>query len=652
MNFKIFPAHLNHEGQKVPLIKGWNEEASNDPAQIQLWQQLFRERITFWGVPCGATNGIVVLDIDVKKTNGWESLKQLGINPPTTLIQSTPSGGAHLIFRARPGVHYPNSVNSKTGLDTRGDRGWIAWYGNTNGAEMVDAPEWFLTLNHRAPTQIAEVNHENVPQIHPEIANKIFTHSIDNIINAPQGESNNILNVEAFKIGQLIASSRITRDFAESELFRAAKIRGKPDYEARATIKSGLDGGLQKPLTSPFPNSQPVATIAIPEVPQQPERWTPTYFTRQDLLNTAKLRKPQLFADWSTEDIQITTADGGTGKTTLKLYEAICLALGDRFLGFDCKQRGKTLFITGEDTAHKLAALIGAILNQMGLLDGSPENEAKVDCVLQSILIKKDADLCLITKDRQGFLHPNPDAMRKLYEAIQDFKPKMVVFDPISSFWGSESQLNDMNKAVTKSMSELVERAHVCVEMINHMGKSSSANKDMSQFAGRGGSGLPSNSRVSRVLRSLSPEEFLEMTGTELTGDTTAMLCNVNKFSDGSKLFNKPFIIIRNGYLFNKVSLSQVKAREIEKSMSDVERVFTFIKKQREQNKYPTAKVVIGYFMTNGDPMSEARVKRALINLEYSGHMGEKILQVDNPNVSVKDKAYVIADLDGNEINS
>ena len=112
------------------------------------------------------------------------------------------------------------------------------------------------------------------------------------------------------------------------------------------------------------------------------------------------LRKPQLFRNWSTQDFAITTADGGTGKTTLKLYEAVCLALGDRFLGFDCVNPGRTLFITGEDTDKKLAAMLGAILEQLGLFEDAPGNAEKVQTILNSIVIKKDSDLCLVAKDR------------------------------------------------------------------------------------------------------------------------------------------------------------------------------------------------------------------------------------------------------------
>jgi len=652
--FRVFPATLNHEKQKTPLIKGWKEAATTDQNQIKLWVEQYRERLTFFGVPCGTPNNILVLDIDVK-TNGWETIKQYGLEIPDTLSQKTLSGGTHFIFRYDPSRNLGNKVGFLPGLDIRSEGGWIAWYNRDVDWKkpILPAPEW---IYHYAnlKKEAAPVNPlENAIAVAPDIARATFDAAILNIVNAPAGESNDTLNRESFRIGQMVACGAISREIAETELFRAAKMRGKPDYEARATIKSGLDGGNTKPLTSVFTNTPPVAAISMPSVPPPPEpplRWTPRYFTRQDLLNVSRLRKPQLFRDWSSEDITITTADGGTGKTTLKLFEAVCLALGERFLGFDNVQRGKTLFITGEDTAEKLGAMLGAMLKQMGLLEPGPENQLKVDTILQSIVIKKDADLCLITKDKLGFLHANVNALEKVMQAVEDIKPKLIVFDPISSFWGSESALNDMNKAVTKFMAELCDRSGACVEMINHMGKSSSANKDMTQFAGRGGSGLPSNSRVSRVMRSVPPEEYFELTGSDILGDKTAIMCVINKFSDGSSLLNKPFLIIRDGYLFSRLSLSMQKAKELEKELADTERIWTFIKGERDKNKYPTAKVVIGHFMSNGSGMSQDRVKRALASLEYAGHMGEKLTQMPNPDVLSKDRVFVITDMDGREL--
>ena len=480
----------------------------------------------------------------------------------------------------------------------------------------------------------------------------IVAHMIDeaceNIREAPEGEANNTINIESYKIGQLLPSNSIDRTEAFNLLFRAAKDRGKSDYEAKATIESGLNGGAKTPIVSPFGNVPPELTIPAPQ-DTVIERWTPSFFKKYDLTNLSKLKKPQLFKEWSTEDISITTADGGTGKTTLKLVEAICLALGEPFLGFECTGEGRTLFITGEDTKEKLGAMLGAILKQMGLLDGSPENEMKVSKIMNSILVKKDSDLCIITKSRDGFINPNKEALEKVMQAVEDLRPKMIVFDPISSFWGSESALNDMAKGVAKFMAALVERADACVEVINHMGKASSKDKDMSQFAGRGGTGLPSHARVSRVLRPVFEEEFLELTGQEL-GDRGAIMCNVNKFSDGSSLYNKPFLIVREGYLFLRITLVEKKMKEEREKMSDNERVFTYIKEERNSGRYPTKDVICAYFSFQSDKVSKDRVTKALASLAYTGHLGEKIKAIGNPDIEAGGKVYVITDEEGKEL--
>lgn len=645
--FRVFPATLTPDGQKVPLIRGWQEQATNEPETIKLWQNLFRDKLKFFGVPCGPVNDILVLDVDIK-SNGPKTLQDEHLIIPPTLSQKTLSGGNHYIFKyPHDGREYGNKVGFKPGLDVRGKGGWVAWYGKDVdwSRPIVNPPTWLLQEVVKPPVTVPAGPSIKVV---PEIAERLVQAALEAIREAPQGESNNTLNVEAFKLGQLVASGSITREYAEAALFRAAKERGKPDYEAKATITSGLNGGMSKPLVSPFGSQPPVASFPLPPAPAAPARYTPGFFTREDLLNTSKLKKPQLFENWSSEDISITTADGGTGKTTLKLYEAICLALGERFLGFNCVQPGKTLFITGEDTDKKLAAMLGQIVRQMGFFE-SPIHNEKIQTILQSIVVKKDSDLCLIVKDRLGFIHPNGDALRKVLEAVEDIKPKMIVFDPISSFWGSESALNDMNRAVSKFMSELVEQSHACVEMINHMGKVSSSNKDMSQFAGRGGTGLPSNSRVSRVLRSVFEDEYLELTGENLSEKQSAMMCNVNKFSDGSPLYNKPFLILRDGFLFSRKNLSDVKAREAEKQLSDMERVFAFIKEARNLNKYPSEKVTIAHFMNCGNPISEAKVKRALNLLVYQGHMGEMLKIIENPDQTQKERVYVITDSNGQE---
>lgn len=637
---KLFPATLTPDGRKVP-VKGfrWREDCTDDPVIIASWSQIYPQ-LKFYGVPCGPENGLLVLDVDVK-TNGHETIKNYHL--PLTMSQTTRSGGKHYIYKyPTDGLDYGNRTGFDKGLDIRGKNGYIIYYG-TDTTPISEAPEWIL--NHALGVAKKEVDLNNIIKVDATIAQKILETACENIRNAPPGESNNILNIEAYNVGQLLPSNSIDKDYSHRCLMEAAIERGKPEREAQATIKSGFTGGGSAPMTCPFGNAEPV--LIIPEIESKPsERWTPTFFTNRDLSNISNLRKPQIFKHWSTEDIHITTADGGTGKTTLKLYEAICLALGYDFLGFKCLGEGRTLYITGEDTKEKLGAMIGIILKQMGLY----EDKKIVDKVLNSITVKLDDEMCIITKTKQGFITINHDAINKVMQAVEDLRPKMIVFDPISSFWGSEAALNDMSRAVAKFMSVLVKKSNACIEVINHMGKQSSSNKDMTQFAGRGGTGLPSHARVSKVLRPILDDEFEELTNTSLGDNQSAMICNVNKFSDGSPLYNKPFLIIREGYLFNKMDLIEQKVKEEQNKMSDIERVFTFIKNERQDDRYPTKDIIVASFMASTEKISKDKIVRAIAVLMYTGHMGEKIKMIDNPDPECKGSVYIVTDDKGKEL--
>lgn len=634
MSFKIFPC----KADKKPLIDNWQSEATSDPAKIELWRQTFGEKLAYFGVPTGPENGIIALDVDIKG-NGFETIKNLQV--PNTMYQKTPSGGAHYIYKyPQDGRSYGNKVKFKPGLDTRAAGGYIIWYG-ANGYPLTDAPQWLLEECVKRTEQPT-----GAPiSVAPSIAQAMIDSCLEAIADAGEGERNNTLNREAFRIGQLVASGAITREYAITILTQAGIGIGLEASEIKATVGSAIGGGHSKPMTGPF-NEPPVVTMTMLPPPPTVESWTPKPLSLFDLLDTTNLKRPQLFEHWSTEDIHLTAADGGVGKSTLKLYEAVCLALGAPFLGFPCKQAGKTLYITGEDSEKKLAAMVGQICKQMGILD----DPVKVQTILDSITIKKDDDLCLVTKDKgTGFLVANTVAMDKILHTVKELKPKMVVFDPIASFWGSEAALNDMTKAISKFMSKLANESNACVEMINHIGKQSSSTKDMSQFAGRGGSGLPSHARVSRVMAAVTAEEFTELTGDTLPENQSAILVNVNKFSDGSPLFNKKFLVIREGYLFTRRMLDEKKVREEKKESDDLERVMNYVKDVRSQGKYPTKSLVVAYFMSHAEKLSESRVRHALNLLLFTGHGVKKLKKIVHPDATEKEQAYVITNMNGEE---
>lgn len=636
--FKIFPATITNEGSKVPLIHNWNELATNDPQQIQAWQNQFGAAIRLWGIPCGSKNGIVAVDIDVKNgKNGFKSLEKEGLVLPPTMSQTTMSGGKHFIYKCPPGLTLKNTSGTfGEAIDTRAERGWIAYYG-TDNTPIADAPAWLLLSPKKD-----YVKDNNPFIIEPAKARDMLDAICNDIVNAPPGEANNTMNLKSFEAAQnLIGTGSIPQEEVFERLYQAGRERGKPDYEIRATIHSGFEAGLRvnPTIVCPFDEDDKKPTVMVFE---QKESWTPKQMTPEQMMNWDKLRRPQIFEHWSTEDIHITTADGGVGKSTLTLYEAVCLAIGAPFLGFKCLQPGgKTLFITGEDEAEKLMAIVGKICEQMQL------TVQQKNTVMSSVFIKKDADLCVVSRDKSGFYQPNHKALEMVMEACLAIKPKYIVLDPIASFWGSEAALNDMSKAVAKFAGLLVSKTNACIHMLNHMGKSSSQNKDMSQFAGRGGSALPSHSRVSRVMRKVDKHEYLESTGKQLEDREKAMLIAVSKFSDGSPILDVPFLVVRTGYLFEQRNMVNPIEENLTDVKSDVEIVFDFIKSCRDKNKYPTKSLVVAMVKPH---MSRERAVAALQVLSFEGYEDRKIKYIASIDLLVKEQMIVITDLNDEEI--
>lgn len=111
---------------KHPLVKNWQELATNDVEKLRAWAKQFRG--CNWGIACGQSD-IFVIDMDPRH-GGDESLaaleKEHGPLPPSWIFL-TGGGGVHFVFRD-PGVDLDlrNSASKLgPGLDTRGHGGFI-----------------------------------------------------------------------------------------------------------------------------------------------------------------------------------------------------------------------------------------------------------------------------------------------------------------------------------------------------------------------------------------------------------------------------------------------------------------------------------------------------------------------------------------------
>lgn len=135
---------------KVPLFKGWQKAATNDPQIIEKWATRGAKA---WGIPTGARNGLFVLDLDVDKETGERvgeaSLRSMAqyarlLDLPHVI---TPSGGRHIYFQ-----HFDGAKNStsKIGplIDTRGAGGFVIAPGSVTDAGIYvgEIPEHLPTF--------------------------------------------------------------------------------------------------------------------------------------------------------------------------------------------------------------------------------------------------------------------------------------------------------------------------------------------------------------------------------------------------------------------------------------------------------------------------------------------------------------------------
>ena len=139
--------------EKIPRCQHGVKDATCDEKQIRAWWSTWPNA----NVGLAMGHGLVALDVDAHK-GGDETLIELQRKHgelPSTLMQSTPSGGLHYIFAIPTELKIRNAVAFAPGLDTRAAGGYIvAWpsvvkgrrYRWINRERPAPMPDWLVEL--------------------------------------------------------------------------------------------------------------------------------------------------------------------------------------------------------------------------------------------------------------------------------------------------------------------------------------------------------------------------------------------------------------------------------------------------------------------------------------------------------------------------
>jgi RecA-family ATPase len=251
-------------------------------------------------------------------------------------------------------------------------------------------------------------------------------------------------------------------------------------------------------------------------------------------------------------DVGVIVAPGGTGKTTLLLYEKIHIALGMPLYGLEIRKPGPSLIVTAEDTREMLVARLRVMSEQMKL---SP---AAVATVMRDVRI---SDVCgtgfRLTRVVEDVVLPSPMVDVVIAEC-RDFHPVLVTADPAISFGVGESRVNDAEQGLVEAARRIRRELNCCVRYVHHTGKANASEKAVTQYAGRGGSAMPDGCRMVAVLQPLTPDEWKTATGAPiLDGENGAVLARP-KLSYAAP--QPDILICRKGYGYTHTSRDESDA--------------------------------------------------------------------------------------------
>ena len=259
--FSVFPLGFQ---SKRPAIERWEpfQSAPANPSLIAEWRA---QPTLNMGIATGAVSGCIVLDADSLLSRCEAEARGI----PETLTVATPRG-THWFFR-HPGWPVSNRAGKRwsgiDGLDLRGDGGYVvgpgsyfvptaaeAAKGKVEGAYLVetdaplaDAPDWLLSLI-LAPVEARAAASPRVAEETTSYGRSALNDEIARLIDAPDGEVNNQINLSAFAIGQLVAGGEIREDEAWGALEEALAAKGLDgEDKAHGTLLRGWAAGLDAP---------------------------------------------------------------------------------------------------------------------------------------------------------------------------------------------------------------------------------------------------------------------------------------------------------------------------------------------------------------------------------------------------------------------
>ena len=549
---------------KKPLPGYGLSSATRDPAVVRnIWTQHPEANIA---VAC-ERSGLVVLDVD-PRNGGAESLAALEATHGvihSAVTARTQGGGEHRVFRASAGARYPGTLGP--GLDlkhhgyvlvapSKGPSGRYAWLPGrdpTSGTLPTEAPALLRAAAEAGggPSDYAVTHAPGSIVVAPEVYA-----DLERALAAVPPE----LPYDEGWFRVLQGLSRLADSTRAHAIAKQWSLRsGRPGHTAEA-FESKWRGCLREAYSvshlsvfhladrhAPGWRSSVAGSGGVPVVHRPGDRadYVLQPITIEELRD-ARLNPRVVLPYMLYADVRTRISAGGTGKTTVALYEAITLALGRELWGRQPERAMRTAVVTREDTREVLVARAREVMRALEL------TPAEVAQVLANLIV---VDLSYVgfrvSRVVDDVVEPHSEALGWLVELLRGFRPDWLVMDPLVSFGVGEQRVNDAEQGLIEAMRILRNEFDCCVEGIHHSGKANAREKALDQYAGRGGSALADGARMVCVMQPLEPDEWFKATGDWLQDGDTGIVMALPKLSYCRQ--QEPIYVRRRGYAFTQV---------------------------------------------------------------------------------------------------
>jgi hypothetical protein len=194
-------------------------------------------------------------------------------------------------------------------------------------------------------------------------------------------------------------------------------------------------------------------------------------------------------------------APGGVGKSVFSISLGISVALGQRLLGYDIRERTNVLLVNNEDDCSEIDRRVAGICEHWEIPFGDLDQRV-------FILAGYGSPLVLAEQRRDGTVEPT-DAVDGLISEMRGRKVGLLVLDPFVSLHRVEENNNVAVEQVLSILRRIANETGAAVLLVHHTRKGQGGNAEShagDADAGRGASALVYGTRAAFTLARMSKE--------------------------------------------------------------------------------------------------------------------------------------------------